>query len=1155
MRKLGLSLTFWLAGILLSTNSFALGLGEIEVNSFLNQPLDAKIEVISARSGEIDDLLVTLASRDAFTKAGLSRPRSLSELRFAVQIDEETGTAVVLVTTKSAVREPFLNFLVEADWAKGRVLREFTVLLDPPFYADTPVPATSSDQTTATPESTAEAPSAGVIADSEPIAGSSTTPPETADSESSESVTASDTATTEAIAASATSSALTQQSTTGSIAVSEEPETSSTSEEAELIADESDSMMVADAHVIKGDTLWSIATQFKDSEHSMSQVMLAIQRMNPESFAENNINILKVGTVLRAPTAEQLGRISEREALAEVLEQNGLWEGYVERVSETTPVSMAGDGGDIDSDGGDIDSADAAAEEQSNLSLLAPGEGESDAAGTTQGDGEDSDELSRKLAFAEEELDAARIENTDLESRIAELEATLSKVQELQKMMEIEDDSLAQLQANQSEEAAATAAEEMEQTSLETITTEQPISTNETLAEEMNAVDEEALLEELLTEDSAAETGAVVEQTEPIEVVEEQTSVTPPAPVIIPEPIQSSESFLDGMPSFDDLFQDPLLLGGLGGIILLVLGLVGYKKWKSKQGFVDLGESDAGDDKDSHEASTIIDIDDEELLPDEPLAEEQEDQTNIVPPNAGELAETEEPAAEEQDFSATEIIPAESLDEALAEEPEAPAPAAGQEAEEEQQDDTLNEVDVYLAYGLYDNAEDLLKQSLETSPGRGDYRAKLLDTYFATKSVDAFVKQAEALKGMGDAASRHWDRVQVMGYELAPDNDLFSGAKDSSLTTSDLGIAKPEAADFDLGSGEGEAGETDFLLSEEVDDFIDSESFEETVAREEQAVEIADESPQGEAATDDLSDLEFAIDADDEENIESVDGEADAMDFELPDDMGGEDTELASGLGIDIDDSASDSEAEVEMDFDIDDALNFDDEEVLEANDDDIQATVIIKPEAYPELEDISDFEENAELEETAELEDPSETNFETDILEDTSETQLETGSEEVVGDIEPRIEDITDIGGISLGLDDTSDINDEMPDIEDQTDISQIDLGVDDISSDEIEVDAGDLELDLDAEPVKTDTFAPGDFDDPDEIVSEETDISGVNIDDIDDLVLPDDVDEVSTKLDLARAFIDMGDAEGARSSLDDVLNEGSDEQKAEAEELMKQV
>ncbi len=137
MRNLGLIVALWLA-VLLPTSSFALGLGEIEVNSFLNQPLNAEIQVISARPGEIDDLLVSLASREAFTRAGLARTRNLSELRFAVKKNEEGDQAVILVTTRSAVKEPFLNFLIEADWSKGRVLREFTVLLDPPFYANQP---------------------------------------------------------------------------------------------------------------------------------------------------------------------------------------------------------------------------------------------------------------------------------------------------------------------------------------------------------------------------------------------------------------------------------------------------------------------------------------------------------------------------------------------------------------------------------------------------------------------------------------------------------------------------------------------------------------------------------------------------------------------------------------------------------------------------------------------------------------------------------------------------------------------------------------------------------------------------------------------------------------------------------------------------------
>ena len=91
-------------------------------------------------------------------------------------------------------------------------------------------------------------------------------------------------------------------------------------------------------------------------------------------------------------------------------------------------------------------------------------------------------------------------------------------------------------------------------------------------------------------------------------------------------------------------------------------------------------------------------------------------------------------------------------------------------------------------------------------------------------------------------------------------------------------------------------------------------------------------------------------------------------------------------------------------------------------------------------------------------------------------------------------------------------------------------------------------MDIDLDAGNSKTDTFAPGDFEDADgDELSE--------FDDIEDLMLPDDVDEVSTKLDLARAFIDMGDAEGARSSLKEVMAEGNDEQKSEAQSLLDQI
>ena len=131
-----------------------------------------------------------------------------------------------------------------------------------------------------------------------------------------------------------------------------------------------------------------------------------------------------------------------------------------------------------------------------------------------------------------------------------------------------------------------------------------------------------------------------------------------------------------------------------------------------------------------------------------------------------------------------------------------------------------------------------------------------------------------------------------------------------------------------------------------------------------------------------------------------------------------------------------------------------------------------------------------------------------------------------------------------------------DLPDDEagdDDEDISIIDFGGEDFvePTDIVEsIDADDtglMDVIEDDDDEQTGTFAPGDFEEPTAAVD--------SLDDIDDLMLPDDVDEVSTKLDLARAFIDMGDNEGARGSLEEVIAEGNEDQKAEAKSLLDQI
>src|SRR6202167_1074363 len=113
--------------------AWALGLGEIHLNSALNEPMNAEIDLIAATPDELTALRATLASREAFTRYGIDRPPFLSSLTFKVGKSKD-GRDVLLVHSTDAIPEPFVTFLVEVNWARGRLMREYTVLLDPPVY-------------------------------------------------------------------------------------------------------------------------------------------------------------------------------------------------------------------------------------------------------------------------------------------------------------------------------------------------------------------------------------------------------------------------------------------------------------------------------------------------------------------------------------------------------------------------------------------------------------------------------------------------------------------------------------------------------------------------------------------------------------------------------------------------------------------------------------------------------------------------------------------------------------------------------------------------------------------------------------------------------------------------------------------------------------
>lgn len=251
-----------LAG-LLPVCAAALSLGEIRAGSYLNQPLVAEIPVSSDVPGELAGLSVTVAPADTYAQFGLPRAAALADLRIAVVPGPAGG--VIRLTSGQPIAEPFLTLLLELRWPQGRLLREFTVLLDPPDFATRTVPQPA----VAPPRAEPPRPAVSAVAEP-PVAESAATP------------------------------------RTSSAAVSP-----GGSERTHAVQ--------------RNETLWRIAERYRpDASTSINQMMVSIYRANPEAFA-GNINILRAGAVLRIPDRAAVDALAESEARREVSRQDGEW--------------------------------------------------------------------------------------------------------------------------------------------------------------------------------------------------------------------------------------------------------------------------------------------------------------------------------------------------------------------------------------------------------------------------------------------------------------------------------------------------------------------------------------------------------------------------------------------------------------------------------------------------------------------------------------------------------------------------------------------------------------------------------------------------------------------------------------------------------------
>jgi len=572
--QLSLAIALAISGI----DAMALGLGSIQVKSRLNQPLEAEIPVIQSNPGEAEGLIVQLASAEDFERVGLDRTRSTAVPLDFKLVRNAQGQAVIRVTTADVVRDPFLDFLIEANWTNGRLLREYTVLLDPPVMA---AALKGSTTVAASPEPERAPVETLPAATPKPAPRTSVAPPPVA----------------RAVQAPAPKPSIAE----------------------------------GDYAVQKGDTLSGIARQVRpDGDVSVDQTMLAIFKANPSAFYKDNINALKSGAILRIPDADSIRAVgSLREAAEQVRGQVEDWRG-----TSGSPTRVARTSADAEAPASAAATSTRTADD-SRLAIVPPSVGKdslaaSDRVGASSAAGGNGDtRLKNELSRTQEALASREQESGELRSRVRELEDLKNKNDRLLSLKDSEIAELQQrlkaLQDGQGGKAATTAAPAAAATAAPTATpagTTPPTGAQTPSAPTKDdiwgrgdaATDTPAAAETPVaaTPSQATDPASAPTTPAPVDPAAAQpaatpetasspvpapgdaitatgtdtASSTPPAtpaqpPAATPKPAaKTPPKPVTPAPADSPWFMDPKVLGGAGaiGLLLVLLGVVGLRK-------------------------------------------------------------------------------------------------------------------------------------------------------------------------------------------------------------------------------------------------------------------------------------------------------------------------------------------------------------------------------------------------------------------------------------------------------------------------------------------------------------------------------------------------------------------------------------------------
>jgi len=278
-----------LAAMLVASGaSWAIGLGTITVQSALGEALKAEIDVTSLSSEEAANLRVRIASPEAYRTAGIEYSIVLSTTKASLERRAD-GTQYLSISSDRSVQEPFIDVILEISWLTGKLVREYTVLLDPPATtAKAPSPGTSTSAVASTTTTTTA-----------PVIGAAPT--------------------------------------TSTVPVAPESSGSTTADTTKSTAGSARAAAGEQYVVQPGDTLARIAGRAQTPGISLDQIIVTLYRSNPQAFVGNNMNRLRSGAVLSIPSPEASKAISTPQAREVIQAQSADFGAYREKLADAAP--------------------------------------------------------------------------------------------------------------------------------------------------------------------------------------------------------------------------------------------------------------------------------------------------------------------------------------------------------------------------------------------------------------------------------------------------------------------------------------------------------------------------------------------------------------------------------------------------------------------------------------------------------------------------------------------------------------------------------------------------------------------------------------------------------------------------------------------------